>query len=186
MFRQGWTIKSRLCLLALASVGNLLCYTQTFFGLQGWPRVISSLAGIAIFVYVLRVCFTSWSLPERTSRSERWNGWKVAASALSAITLLATGHFLSATAKIHALENGIGWLLVLLCQTFPDSRWKEVAFLGAYVIVLISIPWRQFFNFGAVPARFLAVIIAGWIVLSGSIFLFLMRRKSHTSQPELH
>jgi len=134
----------------------------------------------------LRVCFTSWSLPERTSRSERWNDWKVAASALSAITLLATGHFLSATAKIHALENGIGWLLVLLCQTFPDSRWKEVAFLGAYVIVLISIPWRQFFNFGAVPARFLAVIIAGWIVLSGSIFLFLMRRKSHTSQPELH
>jgi hypothetical protein len=182
MFLQGWNIGSRIYLLVIAGLGFVLVSTQTLFGSHGWLRGISSFAGIAIFIYIGRICFRMWPETDRTDHSKGWGDWKVASLSICAVAILIASHFLFAQPRLHALEIGIGWLLVFLCLTFPESRWTEVALFGAYADVLFSS--RGHFS-GVQPAVFATVFVA-LILISGIIFFFLMRRNQSPSQPELH
>ncbi len=186
MLEKRWTTESRLSLVAIASMGLMLCSTRTLFGFHGWPRTLSSLAGIAVAIYVANISLRGCSQTEPKDGLTGWADLKAAAIAVSAMLFLAAGHFVPAASRIHALENGVGWLLTLLCLTFPESRWREVAFTGAYAVVLLSLRWSVFAAFKGVPIQVLAAMLVGWIVVSGTLFLFLIRRKSSASPPALH
>jgi len=141
---------------------------------------------MAVAIFVTNLCLRSWSQTGPKDGLSAWIDLKVAAIAVGAILLLAAGHFVPSAPGIHTFENGVGWLLVILCLTFPESRWKEVALMGAYAIVLLSFRWSVFAAFQGVPIQVLAAMLVGWIVLSGTIFLFLIRRKASASPPALH
>jgi hypothetical protein len=99
-------------------------------------------------------------------------------SAILSIGLLGINRFATVSGRTHALLNIATYILICYCLFMPKSRWQELAFLAWYATILSQVRWRMFAVFRDIPAHILIAIIVLWVAISGSIFLFLTRRKT--------
>lgn len=147
-------------------------------GVIGKQQFLCNLIGNALFIYSFWTVGKSYLNTEDEDDPIAWGDWKTAVTSLCAVSFLTLSHFAHLDPRVHGLSNILGWLLALASLTLPKSRWQPIAFFAIYAIALSEVKWRQFSAFSSMQTHLLIGFILLGAAISGSIFVFLLRRKA--------
>jgi hypothetical protein len=177
---------SRLNLLTIAAIGLVLMHARSLFNVAGMAGRVCHFIGNVLFIFTFWIIFTSFMKADPDDLQADWANPKAAASSIVGLGLLALSRFAPVEMRSRDVFNIAGWLLVFYCCSVAKSRWQEITWIGVYAIALSYVHWRQFLIFREVEIHLLVVLLVLWVAISGSIFLFLVRRKAANSQLPLH
>lgn len=163
--------------MTIAATGLSLMNAHDLVGVIGKPQFLCNLIGDVLFIYSFWIVGKSYLNPELEDDPIVWSDSKTAVTTLCAVSFLTLNRFAHLDPRVHGLSNILGWLLVLLTLTLPKSRWQPIAFFANYTIMLSEVQWKQFSSFSSIETRLLIGLMLLWLAISGSIYLFLLRRK---------
>jgi hypothetical protein len=163
--------------MTIAATGLLLMNAHSLIGAIGKQQLMYNLVGTALFIYSFWTVGKSYLNAEADDNLIAWSAFKTAVTIVCAISFLTLGRLAHLDPRVHGLSNILGWLLVLVSFTLPSSRWQPIALFAIYAIALSGAKWRQFLAFSDIETHLLIGLIVLWVAVSGSIFLFLVRRK---------
>jgi len=130
-----------------------------------------------MFIFSFCTVGNSYLKAENDDAPIVWRDWKTAVTTLFGVSFLALGRLVHLDPQVRGVTNILGWLLVLLSFSLPKSRWQPITFFTIYAIALSGVKWRQFLAFSTTESHLLIGFILLWLAISGSIYLFLLRRK---------
>jgi hypothetical protein len=155
-------------------------------GVIGKQQLICNLIGYALFIYSFWNVGKCYLNIEVDDSSIAWGDWKIAVTTLCAVSFLTLSRFADLDPKAHGLTNVLGMFFSFVTFTLPKSRWQPIAFFAIYAISLSGLNWRYFSVFSTIETHLLIGLILLWVAISGSIFVFLLRRKPTNSPSGLN